>query len=64
MAVDMERELEITGLYGALTERLLSRAMAHGMADRDFTTLYRAIDALMEEEARDTPESGAAAPAL
>jgi 3-hydroxyisobutyrate dehydrogenase len=64
MAVDLERELEMTGLYGALTERLLSRAMAHGMADRDFTTLYQAMDALMEEESRDTPESGAAEPPL
>lgn len=50
MAVELQRGMGVPGVYAPLTERLLSRALAHGMADRDFTTLYQAVEILMEEE--------------
>jgi 3-hydroxyisobutyrate dehydrogenase len=50
MAVDLEREIGMPSAYGPLTARLLARALGSGMADRDFTTLYQAVESLMEDE--------------
>lgn len=60
MAVDMEREVGMAGLYGTLTDGLLSRAMAEGMSDRDFTTLYQVLDGLMEKASLESPAGAAA----
>ncbi|RDI56791.1 NAD(P)-dependent oxidoreductase [Microvirga subterranea] len=64
MAVEMQREMSFSGHYALLTERLLSRALAHGMADRDFTTLYRVMETLMAEEAFGASASDIPAPAV
>jgi len=51
MATDLERDTGLPGLYAPLTSRLLSSAVRRGMAEQDFTTLYRTIEQLMAEEA-------------
>jgi 3-hydroxyisobutyrate dehydrogenase len=58
MAVDLEREVGMPSAYGPLTARLLSRALDSGMGDRDFTTLYQAIERLMEDEMSANLKSG------
>ena len=59
MAVELERELDMPAAYGPLTAALLSRALAAGMGEQDFTTLYKAVDDLMEGEAQAaTPPRG------
>lgn len=64
MAVEMQREMSFPGKYAALTERLLSRAVANGMADRDFTTLYQTMETLMAEEVSGSSTSDISAPAV
>ncbi len=64
MAVEMQREMSFSGHYAPLTERLLSRAVEHGMADRDFTTLYQIIETLMADEASEASMSDVPATAV
>ena len=47
MAVDLADEAAAPAAYGPLTARLLSDAVAAGLAERDFTTLYRELDRLL-----------------
>jgi 3-hydroxyisobutyrate dehydrogenase len=47
MAAEFAEEAGMPGPYGALTADLLGRAMQKGLADADFTTLYRHLEELM-----------------
>ena len=47
MAADFAAETGLPGPYGALTSELLSRAIDRGLAEQDFTTLYRHLEELM-----------------
>lgn len=47
MAADFAAECRMPGAYGPLTARLLSDAVAAGLAERDFTTLYLELDRLL-----------------
>jgi 3-hydroxyisobutyrate dehydrogenase-like beta-hydroxyacid dehydrogenase len=48
MADDLAAEHGQPSAYGSLTAALLQRAMDEGLADRDFTTLYKHFDRLVE----------------
>ncbi len=47
MAAEFAEEVGMPGPYGALTAELLSRAISKGLANDDFTTLYRHLEELM-----------------
>jgi 3-hydroxyisobutyrate dehydrogenase len=47
MAATFADEAGMPGPYGALTADLLARAMAEGLGEQDFTTLYRHLTELM-----------------
>jgi 3-hydroxyisobutyrate dehydrogenase len=47
MAADLAAESGLPGNYGPLTARLLSDALAAGLAERDLTTLYLELDRLL-----------------
>jgi 3-hydroxyisobutyrate dehydrogenase len=51
MAADFAAECGLPGAYGPLTARLLSDAVAAGLAERDFTTLYLELDRLLAGQA-------------
>jgi 3-hydroxyisobutyrate dehydrogenase len=53
MAADLAREAGQPGPYGALTARLLARAMQQGLGDQDFTRLYEHLLALMRTVGED-----------
>jgi 3-hydroxyisobutyrate dehydrogenase-like beta-hydroxyacid dehydrogenase len=53
MAADLSREAGQPGAYGALTARLLARAMQQGLGDQDFTRLYEHLLALMRTDRED-----------
>jgi hypothetical protein len=46
MADDLAAQLGQPSPYGSLTAALLQRAVDEGLAERDFTTLYKHFDAL------------------
>ncbi|MET0194815.1 MAG: NAD-binding protein, partial [Hyphomicrobiaceae bacterium] len=52
MATDLARESGQPGPYGALTVRLLERAMQQGLGEQDFTTLYQHLAQIMEIDAK------------
>jgi 3-hydroxyisobutyrate dehydrogenase len=47
MAADFAREIGTPGAYGPLTAGILTDAVNAGLAERDFTTLYRELDRLI-----------------
>lgn len=57
MAEDMAAEIGQASPFGSLTTALLQRAMDDGLADRDFTTLYKHFDQLAEQSEQSRPRS-------
>jgi len=57
MAEDMAAEIGQASPFGSLTTALLQRAMDEGLADRDFTTLYKHFDQLAEQSEQPRPRS-------
>jgi 3-hydroxyisobutyrate dehydrogenase len=47
MAAEFSEESGFPGPYAALSSRILERAVANGLAGRDFTTLYRYLEGLL-----------------
>jgi 3-hydroxyisobutyrate dehydrogenase len=50
MAADFARQCGAPGAYGPLTARILAEAVAAGLAERDFTTLYLELDRLLADQ--------------
>jgi len=56
MAARYARDRGTPGVYGPLTASLLAQAMADGLGDRDFTTLYLEMDRLLARAAEAFPQ--------
>ena len=52
MADELAREADLPGPYGALAADVLARAIEQGLADLDFTLLYRHMDELLSQNHR------------
>jgi hypothetical protein len=50
MAAELARQGRQAGAYGALTARLLARALEQGLGEENFTRLYEHLSPLMQAD--------------